>query len=113
MIDEILYMPFDGDYDASRSETLGRFATALLGKAFTEEGETLLSFISESDPPAYRDSWDKSPIQPPKIKVHSAGDDGEGWGYIDYDDIPAGWRVEDVAELFQYGDIYFCHTPSA
>lgn len=109
MSDEILYMPFDGDYDASRSETLGRFATDLLGETFVEDDEILLSFLSKNDPPIYRYAWNKTPIQPPKIKICSPRD--EGWD-VYYDDLPAGWQEDDVAELFQYGDIYFHHPPN-
>lgn len=103
--DNLEYIPFDGDFDNARAHELGKFATDLLGKAFIGYKELCLSFSDGVLP-----EWVKGPPDKPTINVLASNNEGDKWIEDKSYPIPSGWTIEQVKELFQYGNIYFQPT---
>jgi hypothetical protein len=83
------YEPFDGDFDPNRTDELIQFIDDLLGN-FGIHRELCLSMEDDST-----------------VRVLASNNEGSEWIWDKCYPIPGNWTVEQVADLFQYGNIYF------
>ncbi len=85
------YIPFDGDYDETRTDELSKLAADLLGDRFSESLEICVTFEDGG------------------IRVMGS-DDGEEWEWNKIEPLPDGWPAGQVEELLEE-TVYFKPQP--